>query len=138
MKAIKLLTIRLNAVVLFSSTVTPIQKESMQDLSNHSLTQLRKLEVQLTEELKKRRFLSISKAREQILHIARDAGISLKELLSGNESSLSHVSKSSVFPVKYRHPDDPTKEWRGRGRKPGWVNDWISSGRNLDAVRVNQ
>lgn len=39
------------------------------------LAQLRTLEVQLDEELKKHHFLSISKAREQILHIAFNAGI---------------------------------------------------------------
>jgi DNA-binding protein H-NS len=108
----------------------------MQDLSNHSLAQLRKLEAQLAEELKKRHFLSISKAREQILHIARDAGMSVKELLSGHASSMSSVSKASVLPVKYRHPVDATKEWSGRGRKPGWVKDWTASGKNLDAARV--
>lgn len=61
----------------------------MQDLSNYSLSQLRKLETQVAEELRKRQFLSISEAREQILHIAQSAGMSVKDLLSGK------LSKSS-------------------------------------------
>lgn len=54
----------------------------MQDLSKYSLSQLRKLDTQVGEELKKRHFLGISQAREQILHIARNAGLSIDDLLS--------------------------------------------------------
>lgn len=54
----------------------------MQDLSKYSLSQLRKLEAQVGEELKKRHFLGISQAREQILHIARNAGLSVNDLLT--------------------------------------------------------
>lgn len=105
----------------------------MQDLSNHSLSQLRKLETQVAEELKKRQFLSISKAREQILHIAQNAGISVKELLSVKSSN---ATKGHPAPVKYRHPDDPTQQWSGRGRQPGWVKAWISSGKSLEKTKV--
>ena len=52
----------------------------MHDLSKYSLAQLRALEVQVIDELKTQHFLSISKAREQILHIARSAGLSEKQL----------------------------------------------------------
>ena len=58
----------------------------MQDLSKYSLTQLRKLEAQIAEELNKRHYLGISQAREQILHIARGAGLSVKQLLSNKPS----------------------------------------------------
>lgn len=53
----------------------------MYDLSKYSLAQLQALEVRVIEELRTQHFLSISKAREQILHIARSAGMSEKELL---------------------------------------------------------
>lgn len=105
----------------------------MQDLSNYSLAQLRKLETQVVDELKTRQFLGISQAREQILHIAQSAGISVTELLSGKQSK---ASKGQQVPVKYRHPDDPTQQWSGRGRQPRWVKAWISSGKNLAEIKV--
>jgi DNA-binding protein H-NS len=52
----------------------------MQDLSKYSMAQLQALEIQVNEELKTRHFLSVSQAREQILHIARNAGISLGQV----------------------------------------------------------
>lgn len=114
---------------LIISTVQDI----MQNLSNYSLSQLHTLEAQVIEELKKRHFLGISQAREQILHIARGAGISVDELLSGKAPK---ESKPGSVPVKYRHPDEPTHQWSGRGRQPAWVKDWIASGKSLDEARV--
>ena len=58
----------------------------MHDLSTYSLSKLRALEVQVIDELKTRHYLSVSKAREQILHIAQSAGISVKDLMSGKSA----------------------------------------------------
>lgn len=38
-----------------------------------------------------------------------------------------------VVPVKYRLNDDT---WTGRGRKPKWLEDYLSQGGNLEALRV--
>ena len=105
----------------------------MQKLSNYSLSQLRTLEAEVVAELKKRHFLGISQAREQILHIARGAGISVDELLSGR---VPKESKSSSVPVKYRHPEEQSYQWSGRGRQPAWVKEWIASGKSLDEAKV--
>lgn len=105
----------------------------MQDLSNLSLAQLRKLDADVAEELKKRRFLGISQAREQILHIARSAGLSVKDLVSSKP-----VKEQAREPAatKFRHPDDATKQWSGRGRKPAWVKEWTESGKKLEDAKV--
>jgi DNA-binding protein H-NS len=105
----------------------------MQKLSDYSLSQLRTLEAQVEEELKKRHFLGISQAREQILHIARGAGISVDELLSGKPPK---DSQRGPVPVKYRDPNEPTHQWSGRGRQPAWVKDWIASGKSIDETKV--
>jgi DNA-binding protein H-NS len=105
----------------------------MHDISTYSVSQLRKLQNDVQEELKKRHFLGISQAREQILHIARGAGLSMKDIVSGRSSE--KPTKERLAP-KYRHPDDAAKQWSGRGRKPGWVKEWVSSGRNLSDTEV--
>lgn len=105
----------------------------MQDLSKYSLSQLRKLEAQLVEELKKRHFLGISQAREQILHIARGAGLSVDDLVSGKSPK---APGQPPAPAKYRHPDDPSLVWSGRGRQPTWIKDWVASGRSIDDAGI--
>lgn len=105
----------------------------MQDLSKYSITQLRALEVQVIDELKTRHFLSISKAREQILYIAQSAGLSEKDLRAIKAPKM---SKQSIVAVKYRNPADPTQQWSGRGRQPAWVKAWIASGKNIEEAKA--
>ncbi|MES2535049.1 MAG: H-NS histone family protein [Pseudomonadota bacterium] len=113
------------------------------DLSNLSIDELRDLQEQIKRDLKKRQQDDIIKAREQILAIAQSVGIPLKELVSGQIRAKTGSAKEKgrekekgQMPVRYRHPSDVSLQWSGRGRQPGWVKDWIESGRSLDTLRV--
>lgn len=103
----------------------------MQDLSKYSLAKLRALEAEVNEALKTHHYLSISKAREQILHIARNAGLTEKQVLA---------IKAPVTPgggaVRYTNPDDPAQQWSGRGRQPAWVKAWIAAGKSLEDAKT--
>lgn len=105
------------------------------DLSGLSVTDLRALQEQVKQELKKREHDEVAKAREQIMAIAQSVGIPLKELIGGQVRA-----KTGTVPVKvairYRHPSDTSLQWTGRGRQPKWVRDWVTSGQSLDALRV--
>lgn len=105
----------------------------MQDLSKYSITQLRALEVQVIDELKTRHFLGISQAREQILHIARNAGISVEKLMS---TKVPKTPKEGTAAAKYRNPDDPAQQWSGRGRQPAWIKAWIASGKSVEDAKA--
>lgn len=97
------------------------------------MAQLQALEVQVNEELKTRHFLSVSQAREQILHIARNAGISLAQLAAIKSPK---APKASAVAMKYRNPRDAAQQWSGRGRQPAWVKEWIETGKSLDEARL--
>lgn len=102
----------------------------MQDLSKYSLAKLRALEAEVNEALKTHHYLSISKAREQILHIARNAGLTEKQVLA---------IKAPATPggaVRYTNPDDPAQQWSGRGRQPAWVKAWIAAGKSLEDAKT--
>lgn len=81
---------------------------------------LRTLKVQIVEKLKKRHFLSVSQAREQILHIARETGLSVKELraIRGPKES-----KAEMRGAKFLHSGTSTKLWAGCGHQLGWVRE---------------
>jgi DNA-binding protein H-NS len=104
----------------------------MQDLSRYSIAQLRALEVQVIDELKNRHFLSVSKAREQILHIARSVGLSENDLRTMKGPK---TPKQTTIEVKYRNPADPMQEWSGRGRQPAWVRAWTAAGKSVEDAR---
>ncbi|MFW6312537.1 MAG: H-NS family nucleoid-associated regulatory protein, partial [Spirochaetota bacterium] len=44
--------------------------------------------------------------------------------------------KTPTIPVAtYQHPEDPSTTWSGRGRKPGWILEWIESGKAVEELR---
>lgn len=38
--------------------------------------------------------------------------------------------------VKYRHPDNHSMTWTGRGKKPRWVQDWLDGGKTLEELEA--
>jgi DNA-binding protein H-NS len=95
-----------------------------------SLGDLRNLQDQIKQEMKKREQQEVQKAREQILAIAQSVGVPLKDLITTNR-----VKTGSVA-VRYRHPDNASQQWTGRGRQPKWVKEWVEGGKSLDKLRV--
>ena len=107
------------------------------DLSNLSLGDLRNLQEQIKQEMKKREHQEVQKAREQILAIAQSVGVPLKDLIntSGRGAKSAGAGAGSVA-VRYRNPDDASQQWTGRGRQPKWVKEWVEGGKSLDQLRV--
>jgi DNA-binding protein H-NS len=103
------------------------------DLTGLSVADLRALQEQINQEMKKREDQEVAKAREQILAIAQSIGIPLKDLLA---SSARVKAPTKSVPVRYRHPTNASLKWSGRGRQPQWVKELIGSGRSLDDLRV--
>lgn len=103
------------------------------DLSGLSLKALYELQEQIKQALKEREYQEQNKAREQILAIAQNAGISLKDLLGSTRVKGGAVKKVAV---RYRNPNDVSLQWTGRGRQPKWVQEWLASGKTLDALHV--
>lgn len=101
------------------------------DLSTMTMLELRKLEDNVKQELNSREREDLNKAREQIMAIAQQAGIPLKQLiLDGLQPRTGKVA------VRYRHPDNAAQQWTGRGRQPLWVKQWVESGKSIDLLRV--
>ena len=104
----------------------------MVDLSKMSVGDLRNLQEQIKQEMKKREQQEVQKAREQILAIAQSVGVPLKDLIATN----SRGAKTGSVAVRYRNPDDSSQQWTGRGRQPKWVKEWVEGGKSLDKLRV--
>ncbi|MEO6354829.1 MAG: H-NS histone family protein [Burkholderiaceae bacterium] len=105
------------------------------DLSKLSLTDLRALQEQIKQEIKKREQQDLVKAREQIMAIAQSVGVPLKELMAG-QARAAKAGTAVKVAVQYRHPADASLQWTGRGRQPKWVQAWLTSGQLLDALKV--
>ncbi len=116
------------------------------DLSNLGLSELRALEVQLKVEIKRRENQDMAQAREKIMAIAHSVGIPLKDLIAatgrastgsgrGTGRGGAGIARGPVA-VRFRHPEDASLQWTGRGRQPTWLVQWLASGHTLDEVRI--
>jgi DNA-binding protein H-NS len=102
------------------------------DLSNMSVGDMRNLQEQIKQEMKKREQSDMAKAREQILAIAQSVGVPLKDLLA----TTGRGGKTGTVAVRFRHPDNASQQWTGRGRQPKWVKEWVEGGKSIDKLRV--
>jgi DNA-binding protein H-NS len=106
------------------------------DLSNLSLGDLRNLQEQIKQEMKKREHQEVQKAREQILAIAQSVGMPLKDLISTGGRGAKATANPGSVAVRFRNPEDASQQWTGRGRQPKWVKEWVEGGKSLDKLRV--
>lgn len=105
------------------------------DLSTLSLIQLRDLQQQIPAELMRREALDKALILNEVRAFAKARGYAIEDLFAKDVKAKS--TTGGKVKVKYRHPENPTLEWTGRGRMPKWVSAWLESNGNLDNMLVS-
>jgi DNA-binding protein H-NS len=121
------------------------------DLSALSLTELRRLQGRVESEIRRRTDTTRRNLIKRMQKMAADEGLSLDDLLESaaptveaktadapkrTRRTAAKIEKKAPPVIKYRHPEDPSKGWSGRGRKPQWAMDWVAQGKSLDELAV--
>ena len=104
------------------------------DLAKYSTPDLNQLKKDIDKELKKRRRQDVKEAQKELKKVAEKYGLAVSELVGGSGSKSATKGAANV---RFRHPEDPSKGWSGRGRKPSWIKEWEAKGRSLDDLRVD-
>ena len=71
-----------------------------------------------------------AEARAALAARARELGYSLDDIAADS------ARLRSKLPAKYRHPEDPTLTWTGKGRRPRWLHEALDTGMDLEAFSV--
>jgi len=100
------------------------------ELSNLSFTELVALKGDVENEIKHREHEEKSKAKKQIVELAKAYGLSIEEVLGKGTTVRKPVE------AKYRHPQHPEMTWTGRGRKPVWVQELLAAGKTLQDLTI--
>jgi len=61
--------------------------------------------------------------------VAQKHGYKLADFTGGKKAKV-------ASPAKYKHPEDSSLTWSGRGRQPNWIKDVLSAGKSLDDFAV--
>lgn len=106
------------------------------DISKLSVAELRELQHQIPQEIKRREVEEKANILNELKALAKTHGYSLDELV-GKEIKLPKTKAGTgVVKVKYRHPENSELQWTGRGRQPKWVEAWLKNGGSLDSLAV--
>jgi DNA-binding protein H-NS len=99
------------------------------DLEQMSLTELKQLRKDVDAAVNSYHEREKAKAREVLEQKAKELGFTLDEI-TGKKG------KRAKPLAKYRNPEVPTETWSGRGRRPKWLEEKLSSGASLEDFRV--
>jgi len=101
------------------------------DLEALSLSELKKMQKDIAKAIATFEDRQKAEARTKVEALARDLGYSLAELV-GTERKSSRAPAAA----KYRHPENQTLTWSGRGRKPQWFVDALAAGKSKDDLAI--
>lgn len=100
------------------------------DLSNIPLPELQELQKQLPQVIARRAKEEYEAVRLALEEMAAKHGFTLADFTKPQKAT------RKVSSTIYQHPSDPSITWTGHGRKPGWVQNHLSAGGELEQLKV--
>ena len=97
-----------------------------------SLKELRQLQKELAKAISSYEDRQKAEARAKLDAIAKEMGYSLAELI-GAEVKPTRTPAAA----KYRHPENPSLTWSGRGRKPLWFVAALEAGKTPGDLAIS-
>ncbi|CCF22250.1 Histone-like nucleoid-structuring protein H-NS; DNA-binding regulatory protein (plasmid) [Pseudorhizobium banfieldiae] len=100
------------------------------NLAAMSLADLRDLQTSVASAISTFEVRQKAETRAKVEMLAKDLGFTLAELAELEEPKHKRAPSTKI----YRHPENPTLTWSGRGRKPGWYAAHLDAGKNPDEL----
>ena len=103
----------------------------MQDISNLSVEELRRLTVQAEALIESKKDQEIEDAYNSVMQIAKTVGLTLEELIEYGTSKRKKTTRNAVEP-RYRNTANSAETWTGRGKQPRWLVAQLEKGAKLE------
>ena len=103
----------------------------MPDISNLSVEELKKLQVEAEALIASKKDQAVEDAYQQIVDIADNVGLSIEQILEFGATKRKKSTRKSVEP-RYRSKKNPSETWTGRGKQPRWLVAELESGAKLE------
>lgn len=106
------------------------------NLEEMSLTELKDLQKATAAAIHSSEERRIAEARIKLEAVAREFGVKLEDIVGSASKGKGKAKSRSAIAPKFRHPEDPTLTWSGRGRRPAWFVLALESGITEAAMTV--
>ncbi len=103
----------------------------MPDISNLSVEELKKLQLEAEALIASKEDQAIADAYQQIMAIANHVGLSIDQILEFGEQKRKKTTRKVVEP-RYRNRENTEQTWTGRGKQPRWLVAELEKGAKLE------
>jgi DNA-binding protein H-NS len=100
------------------------------DLQSLSLEELKQLQKDIDAAIKSYEARKLAEARAKLEAMAAEMGVKLEDVAGSGGKG-----KSKSIP-KYRHPENPSLTWTGKGRRPQWFKEAMENGASEDDLKI--
>ncbi|BFM04013.1 hypothetical protein Psyaliredsea_26600 [Psychrobacter alimentarius] len=107
-----------------------MSKNNVIDLDNLNVDELRAITENAQQLIAKKQHQRLYDAYMQFEKISEDSNATIEEILKAGEKLEKKRS------IKYRNSDNNEETWTGRGRKPTWLVEALTAGRDLEDFAV--
>lgn len=104
------------------------------NLAPLSINELEQLIADANTLIEKKKNESIRNAKAEVERIAAAAGVTIEELMGITKPGAKAVRKPAA--VKFRHPDDASLTWSGRGKRPNWLQAELAKGKQIEDFAI--
>lgn len=74
--------------------------------------------------------------RKEVIAQIKELAASIDVIVDIHETEKKSARKGAKVAIKYRHPDDRSKTWTGRGVAPKWMQELLSAGHDRSEFEV--
>ena len=108
------------------------------DLSTLSLTALNQLIEDATNAKAAAHANEVRLARSDIMNLLHQRGLSFDEVFKESPTFARAAKNTARGPVppKFKDPDDASKTWSGRGKRPRWFIDRLEAGHTQESLMI--
>ena len=111
------------------------------DISNLTPAELQNLIAAANARIQETAAVHRADTRAKLMADAKAAGYDLYELFGIPNKSKPAKPRASTggksnLPAKYADPRNPSVTWVGRGKRPGWVKDYVNGGGQLSDLAI--
>ena len=102
------------------------------DIKGMTRKELNALKARVDKALEKLEKVDKKKALEAAQAAARQHGFNLSDLGAiGGKAKSAKANPAKAGAPKYRHPENSSITWTGKGRRPDWIKDGLANGKSL-------
>lgn len=101
------------------------------DIDAMDLSELKQLQRQVEKAITSFEDRKRKEAMEAVETAAREHGFTVAEL-----TGLKTKKARSQAVAKYKHPENPSLTWTGKGRRPSWFIDALENGKTPEDLEI--